>query len=419
MQIYQIILPENVASKCAINMLGDMLDITEVKHVDFSDLNIYSASYKEKYGFDLSHGEINNFSSHRKAWTQFMETSLSWCLIVESNVSLSLSVKDLIGTVGELPVGWELFFPYDRQLYIQKQANGKTLINRNAWEYEKTEPYLLKYKHGNSIYLLSRSGAEKLLKIDTIIDRLDHTILKMTEDENALSVYSSDVDWLDQSDIRDYEWPDRCRSLLNLAAGQSSWTDLSLSRMRNLLKIISDIGMQKNIDLVLDAGTLLAYIRHGGMMLWDDDIDIGIEKKDLPVLFEEIGKHRNLRYADGFKFQGTPYYKIWDTEGEEIKGYPYTFPFIDLWAFKKNGNDILYENRNRYPDAAMHDCKKIIFEGVAYKIPWNALEVLDSRYTDWRSMIRVYTWCHREEKNNFKYLYIPVKTDENGRMKEF
>ena len=423
MHIFRINLPGNIASDGIINILGNT-SITPIKHLNINDdvsMPTNTSDYEKLYGFGLSNGEINNFLSHKKVWKQFINMSLPWCLIVESNITLSLSVQDLIQTINELPAAWDVFFPYDQKFYVLesfKKSNGSTLINQNGFELSINEPYLSGYKHGNSIYFLSKSGAEKLLKLAAVTDRLDHTFLKMMK-EKTLDVYMSNVSWFTQNQINDYEWPDRCQSILDIAVRQGAWNDIRLSRARYLLTVISNIGIQNNIDLVLDAGTLLGYVRHGGMMLWDDDFDIGIEKKNLPSFFKVLEKYKNIRYAGGFNFRGTPFYKIWNTEGEEIEKYPYTFPFIDIWAYNRNGNDIIYENGNKYPNAVKNNFKEVLFEGSKYKIPWNAIEVLDSRYVNWRKMIRVYTWCHREEKNNFKYLHIPIKTDETGRMLSF
>lgn len=255
------------------------------------------------------------------------------------------------------------------------------------------------------------------MSLETIEDRLDHTIMNLSDE--GLNVYNSNVDWFDISLVEDYNWPDRCRLVYDMAIGQSSWNESRLEKARKLLKTLSDIARENSIGLMLEAGTLLGYIRHGGIMMWDDDIDIAIEEKDIELFFAQLGKHDYLRHDDKYRFRGTRYFKVWDIDGERIEGYDYTYPFIDIWVYKYIGNNLVFENGITYPDTAIAGMKDVLFEGAWYKVPENSQEALDSRFSDWRRMIRVYTWCHQKERNSFKYLYIPIKTSLDGRMTDF
>lgn len=420
MKIYQIILPESIITNNSEIKLGGKEDseIEKIDHINSikeEELSIDKNPHKERFGFELSDSEISNFLSHREAWKKFIDTNLPWCLIIESNTNLDTSIKKISSTINKLPADWDVFFPYDYEENTQTM-NGKNLLNINTWEFCKIESYLLGYKLGNSIYMLSRSGAKKLLDINTIDDRLDDTILKMTQNDPELEVYSMNVKWFDRNQIEDYNWSERLELIYEEAKNQTSWTDEKLESAKELLKIISDIGSNKNIDLILEAGTLLGYVRHGGIMFWDDDIDIGIEEKNLDIFIDEIKKHKDLRISGEFKYRGTRFFKIWNVNGEKLEKHKYTFPFIDLWVYKLDNNDLTFENNIRYPNTAKLGFEEVIFEGFKYKIPKNSLEALDSRFVDWRDTIRIYTWSHRFDKHSFKYLYIPIKTDTNGKM---
>lgn len=426
MCIYKILLPDIIQSPTSypIITIPDII-AHEIEHISPDSINskilIDDSIYKKMYGFNLSDGEIANFLSHRKAWEQFYQTGRTWCLIMESNIHLSLSLDQINSTMQELPDDWDLFFPFDLEEQIlqkRKESKEQNLLNLNHWEISRNEPYLLGYKLGNSIYMLSRAGAAKLLSLETIEDRLDHTMIKMLN-RDELNTYSADVSWFETSHAEDYNWPDRCRLVYDLALEQSSWNESRLEKARELLKTLSDIASANNINLMLEAGTLLGYIRHGGIMMWDDDIDLGIEEKDIELFFTQAGKHGNLRYDDKYRFRGARYFKVWDIDGEKIEGYDYTYPFIDIWVYNYIGDNLIFENGITYPNTAKAGMKEVVFEGAKYTIPENSMEALDSRFTDWKRMIRVYTWCHHTEQNSFKYLYIPIKTNQNGRMIDF
>jgi len=155
--------------------------------------------HKDRYGFPLSNSEILNFMAHHEAWKQFLHTKEPWCLILESNVNIHIDSQTIQSSICELTEDWELFFPYDAREYhaiIENEYATKELVNPNYREMQHWDPYLLGYQWGNSIYFISRQGAEKLLAIDTIRQRLDDEILMLGASEK-LNVFTGEADWFD------------------------------------------------------------------------------------------------------------------------------------------------------------------------------------------------------------------------------
>lgn len=65
-----------------------------------------------------------------------------------------------------------------------------------------------------------------------------------------------------------------------------------------ILKDFADICKENNIDYYLLFGSLIGAVRHQGFIPWDDDIDIGMYRKDYEKLLKimESGKYSNKYY---------------------------------------------------------------------------------------------------------------------------
>lgn len=75
-----------------------------------------------------------------------------------------------------------------------------------------------------------------------------------------------------------------------------------------LLKFVENICKKYELQWWLDYGTLLGAVRHGGFIPWDDDIDIGMTRKDGEKLFSVIEseiKNNNLEDKIGLYFTST------------------------------------------------------------------------------------------------------------------
>jgi hypothetical protein len=80
------------------------------------------------------------------------------------------------------------------------------------------------------------------------------------------------------------------------------------------------------------------------------------------------------------------------------------------------GKDIIFKNGIVCPGSAEREFEEVVFEGALFKIPHNSIEILDTRYADWRTAVRVYSWSHRYEKHYFPLLCVPVRVDPGGRI---
>jgi GR25 family glycosyltransferase involved in LPS biosynthesis len=426
MFICKIILPSEEIKMNGRITITDILKTPE--QINMEDVNdeviqVNDKWHRKEYGFSLSEMEIQNIRAHRKAWKKFLKDGSAWGLILENNVTINLSEQDLNDTIKTFSPGWDLFFPYDparpykgRGERVKQQADS--LLNPNVRERYEMEPYRLGYKWGNSIYFISKKGAEKLLEIRTVKQRLDDEIVERAL-AGSLETHFGTVPWLDyDKQMDDADFSDRQKAIREAIFKNGSWTPLRKKRVRHILHTMSTAAKHQRTDLILQGGTHLGYIRHGGIMPWDDDVDIGIEEKDLRPFLREINRWKHFRWGEFIEPRThVPYYKIWHDEGEEITGHEYTFPFVDLWVFNKKGRDLVFKNGIVCPNSALKSFEEVIFEGELFKIPFNSIECLDTRYTDWKSRIRVYVWCHRLEQPEFQPLTLEIEVDETGAMR--
>lgn len=77
-----------------------------------------------------------------------------------------------------------------------------------------------------------------------------------------------------------------------------SYTDLNDEEVKEIqvkaLQFLKNYLEEKNISYFIVAGTLLGAVRHKGFIPWDDDIDIGMERKDyenfIKVFHDEMNR---------------------------------------------------------------------------------------------------------------------------------
>jgi phosphorylcholine metabolism protein LicD/GR25 family glycosyltransferase involved in LPS biosynthesis len=110
-------------------------------------------------------------------------------------------------------------------------------------------------------------------------------------------------------------------------------TDPNITKL--LYQLIYDmhsIFNDNNLEYWAIGGTLLGSVRNSGIIPWDDDGDVGIHHKDI----KKFLSLRDIFKKCGYTIRKDLYgYKIFYTNRKKIKDQSFSYPFVDVFPFKK------------------------------------------------------------------------------------
>ena len=173
--------------------------------------------------------------------------------------------------------------------------------------------------------------------------------------------------------------------------------------IHRLFSQLISILTSSNLDWWCNGGTLLGQVRCGGMILYDDDVDLAINLKDKDVLHSEEFQQRLKWLKMKLVKPSHLYYKIKYEHCEEDV-------FIDICLIDENGLDLRKDKKKRkYNEGEIYPLRSVQFSSIKYPvfIPYKSEEYLDRIFPDWRTTAVIYN--HSDHKKNKKR--IPL-TDE-------
>jgi GR25 family glycosyltransferase involved in LPS biosynthesis len=357
------------------------------------------------HGFNISKYECDSFSTHLEIWQEFKRSGDEYCLVMEEKTEFNTSCVEAWRDINMLlrkDGDWDVFFPYDPT---------------KAKEEISFEPgYRLGYHWGTDAYFINQKGADILLRISNIKQPLDEELLEQSINDN-LNICYEETRLIDRSENLLLHLKHRKNSIREAIFGTGAWTSKTLIKVRVLLLQISSIAKRAGIDLILSDGSLLGQVRHGGIMPWDDDIDLAMNEDECANLISHLGDSMDLSFSMLY-WEGpeTKYYKIWMNTGEDIEGHSHKFPFVDIWLYKELDERVEFNHGVSYPLEIYKPFKMVLFEGTNFMLPSDPQSCLGVIYPNWKSEIQVFPWCHRLESRAFFSLTLEISVDESGRM---
>lgn len=148
-----------------------------------------------------------------------------------------------------------------------------------------------------------------------------------------------------------------------------------------LLSVFDSVMETSNMTYFLYGGSLLGALRHGGIIPWDDDIDVWINNSQSLHLKNKVNFLKQYKLYSPLDSQ----WKLYSIHGNPVINTPYKWPYIDIYRFNENETHVRdslnqYQVLFSYQKTDIFPLIKCKFETLEVNVPRHIEKIVTTNY---------------------------------------
>lgn len=170
--------------------------------------------------------------------------------------------------------------------------------------------------------------------------------------------------------------------------------EISTRNIKEFKRILNEAG----VEFILSYGTLLGAVRENDFISHDEDIDLSMSHKDLPLLLSSLF----LLREHGFEVCR------YDRRG--LISFIKDNEYIDVYIFKNMTEDILICGREVMPAHFLQSTTSLIFKDEEFRVPKDYVKYLEFFYgNNWKTPVQFYHYELPKWKRNLNVIIQHIK----------